>query len=169
MQPEIVRERTKARLQRRPIIWNNDGSDIQSIAYAGGKWPIPLESVEQFWDGTLRFLEGTSVETILYCARTNEPDWEFPTKYIEVLGPNPVQHVVDFARKHQKEFFLFHPHERCALLALRSESRILVLPQAGPSRTPAWLYLTYPLGGNGRPLAESIHAHRGAALENEAV
>ncbi len=105
LQPEIVRERTKARLQRRPIIWNNDGSDIQSMAYAGGKWPIPLESVEQFWDGTLRFLEGTSVATILYCARTNEPDWEFPKKYIELLGPNPVQHVVDFAHKHHKEFF----------------------------------------------------------------
>ena len=105
LQPEIVRKRTKARLQRRPVIWNNDGSDIQSIAYAGGKWPIPLESVEQFWGGTLRFLEGTSVETILYCAHTNEPDWEFPKKYIEVLGPNPVQHVVDFARQHHKEFF----------------------------------------------------------------
>ena len=53
----------------------------------------------------LRFVEATPVETILYCAHTNEPDWEFPKKYIEVLGPNPVQHVVDFARKHQKEFF----------------------------------------------------------------
>ncbi len=133
LQPEIVRKRTKARQQRRPIIWNNDGSDIQSIAYAGGKWPNPLESVEQFWGGTLRFLEGTPVETILYCAHTNEPDWEFPKKYIEVLGPNPVQHVVDFARKHQKEFFYSIRMNDVPLLALRSEIRILVLLQAGQS------------------------------------
>ncbi len=105
LQSEIIRKRTAARQRRRRIIWNNDGSDIQSIAYAGGKWPIPLESVEQFWGGTLRFLEGTPVDTILYCAHTNEPDWEFPRKYIEVLGPNPVKHVVDFARRLKKEFF----------------------------------------------------------------
>ena len=105
LQSEIIRKRTAARQRRRRIIWNNDGSDIQSIAYAGGKWPIPLESVEQFWGGTLRFLEGTPVDSILYCAHTNEPDWEFPRKYIEVLGPNPVKHVVDFARRLKKEFF----------------------------------------------------------------
>ena len=98
-------ERAKARRRKRPVLWNNDGSDMLQPAYAGGKWPIPLKSPGQFVANTLSYVKGTEVASIFYCAHVNEPDWEFPRKHIEVLGPNPVRHVVDFARQNGMEFF----------------------------------------------------------------
>ena len=74
-------------------------------AYAGGKWSIPLESVDQFLGSTLKYVKGTQVDSIFYCAHVNEPDWEIPRKNIEVLGANPVTHVVDFAHQNGMEFF----------------------------------------------------------------
>ena len=91
--------------RRRRIVWNNDGSDMLQPAYAGGKWPIPMKSVKAFLEGTLKCVEGTQVDSIFYCAHVNEPDWEIPTKYIKVLGANPVKHVVDFAHRNGMEFF----------------------------------------------------------------
>ena len=70
--------RTKAKPvkgRRRRIVWNNDGSDMLQPAYAGGKWPIPVKSVEGFLEGTLKYVEGTQVNSIFYCAHVNEPDW----------------------------------------------------------------------------------------------
>lgn len=97
--------RAALRDRKRRLLWNNDGSDMLQPAFAGAKFPIPVESVEQFLGNTLRFVEGTKVDTILYCAHVNQPEWEFPRKYIEALGPNPVKPVVDFARGNGMEFF----------------------------------------------------------------
>ncbi len=98
-------DRAKARRRKRRILWNNDGSDMLQPAYAGGKWSIPLESVDQFLGNTLNYVKGTQVDSIFYCAHVNEPDWEIPRKNIEVLGANPVTHVVDFAHQNGMEFF----------------------------------------------------------------
>ena len=102
------RSRTKVKPvkgRRRRIVWNNDGSDMLQPAYAGGKWPIPLKSVQGFLEGTLKYVEGTQVDSIFYCAHVNQPNWEIPTRYIQVLGANPVKHVVDFAHQNGMEFF----------------------------------------------------------------
>lgn len=87
------------------VIWNNDGSDMVGPACARGTWPRPVESAQQFIDTLMRFLEGTEVDAIFYNGHTNEPDWEHPSKNIEVLGPNPLSHVVDFAHNNGMEFF----------------------------------------------------------------
>ena len=98
-------ERAKAKRRERRVLWNNDGSDMLQPAYAGGKWPIPLKSPGQFLANTLSYVKETDVASIFYCAHVNEPDWEFPQEHIEVLGPNPVRHVVDFAHQNGMEFF----------------------------------------------------------------
>ncbi len=98
-------KRAKARRRKRPVLWNNDGSDMLQPAYAGGKWPNPLKSPGKFLANTLSYVKGTEVASIFYCAHVNEPDWEFPQEHIEVLGPNPVRHAVDFARQNGMEFF----------------------------------------------------------------
>ena len=91
--------------KERRLVWNNDGSDLLQIAYAGGNWPVPLESRKQFITNLMGFLAGTEVDSIFYCDHTNEPNWDFPTENISVLGPNPLQPAVDFAHSHGMEFF----------------------------------------------------------------
>ena len=101
----IPRDRLAARRRKRRLVWNNDGSDIQSTARGRGTFPAPVRSVDQYLSYTMKYLEGTQVNSIFYNGHTNEPDWEFPTGRIAVLAPNPVRHVVDFARRNGMEFF----------------------------------------------------------------
>ncbi len=101
----IPRDRLAARRRNRRLVWNNDGSDIQSTARGRGTFPAPVRSVDQYLSYTMKYLEGTQVNSIFYNGHTNEPDWEFPTEKIAVLAPNPVKHVVDFARRNGMEFF----------------------------------------------------------------
>ena len=101
----IPRDRFEARRRKRRLVWNNDGSDIQSTARGRGTFPAPVQSVDQYLSYTMKYLEGTQVNSIFYNGHTNEPDWEFPTEKIAVLAPNPVKHVVDFAGRNGMEFF----------------------------------------------------------------
>ena len=99
------RERMRLRHRERLLVWNNDGSDMLAPAYQRGNWPVPVPSVDQFLDNLMRFILGTPVSSIFYCAHVNEPDWEIPLTHIRALGPNPFKHVVDFAHRHGKECF----------------------------------------------------------------
>ena len=99
------RERMRLRHKERHLVWNNDGSDMLAPAYQRGNWPVPVPSVDQFIDNLMRFILGTPVSSIFYCAHVNEPDWEIPLTHIRALGPNPFKHVVDFAHRHGKECF----------------------------------------------------------------
>lgn len=97
--------RLALRNRRRRVVWNNDGSDLQAAAYGRGKWPIPLQSPDQFLGNLMKYVEGTQVDSIFYNGHTNEADWEFPSTYIQALGPNPLRHGVEFAHKNGMEFF----------------------------------------------------------------
>lgn len=97
--------RRERRARRRRIVWNNDGSDLQSTAHGRGQWPVPLKSVEQFLGNLMQYVEGTQVDSVFYNGHTNEPDWEFPRRHTQVLGESPLRHVVEFAHRRGMEFF----------------------------------------------------------------
>lgn len=102
----MTERKTRKEIRNKPrrLIWNNDGSDMLGPAYATGAWP-PLKSIKHFIDNLMRYTENTEVDALFYCGHTNEPDWEHPQKNIEVLGPTPIKHAVDFAHKNEMEFF----------------------------------------------------------------
>ena len=49
-------------------------------------------------------IDGTQVDSIFYCGFCAEPNWEFPSKNLAALGPDPLQHAVDYAHKNGMEF-----------------------------------------------------------------
>jgi hypothetical protein len=123
------------RWRQRRIVWNNDGSDMLQPAYAGGNWPIPVKSPEQFINNLMKYIEGTQVDTIFYCAFVNEADWEIPRKYIEALGAQSLQAGGGFCPPQQHGVLLVHPDERRSRRALCAES--IVLAVKPPSKDSA--------------------------------
>lgn len=101
---------------RRRIIWNNDGDDLRFVAFGIRRlWtardpddlPLPdrFSSVQEFLDLRMSALRQSAVDTISYCGVFNWPAWEMPRDRIAALGADPIQPIVDFARKAGKEFF----------------------------------------------------------------
>ena len=109
--PFFPTEKTKspAKPKLRRVIYNDDGDDLDMPAYGGYLDPIEdmpnrLDSVDQFLGLRLKALAGTQVDSLYFCGYTNQPNWEFPQERIAALGPDALQHVVEFAHGHKMEF-----------------------------------------------------------------
>ena len=94
--------------RRRRIIWNNDGTDLEAVAHSHlkkSRWPSRYGSVDEFLEKRMKGkLEGTHVDSLFYNGHTDYPNWEFPSRNLEALGPDPLKHVVDFAHQNGMEF-----------------------------------------------------------------
>ena len=90
----------------RRVIWNNDGNDLWRVAHQSeeANGPLPYASADEFLGTRMKGrLEGTHVDSLSYNGHTNEPEWQLPARSREVLGPNPLIHVVDYAHQNGME------------------------------------------------------------------
>ena len=102
--------------RRRRIIYNNDGDDLAIVAYRNSEgsetkissehpYPHRYQSVDEFLGKRMKGkIDGTQVDSIFYCGFAGEPNWEFPSKNLSALGPDPLKHVVDYAHENGMEF-----------------------------------------------------------------
>ena len=68
-------------------------------------WPTKYDSVEQYLSLRIEHLKGSHVNGLAHCGFTTIPHWELPQENVEVLGPDPVRHSVQFAHDNRMEFF----------------------------------------------------------------
>ncbi len=93
-----------SRVRKRRVIWNSDGEDLTGPAYGRKGFPSQLESVDHFLSLRMEALLGTQVDSLFYCAYKRQFVWNHPQENTRALGPEPLNHVVEFAHRNSLEF-----------------------------------------------------------------